>query len=74
MAQHFIPKISTIRYSITKGISKYINSKESNASLKSFKSIKVQSYIYSYSLIHSLMSENDREIPLIVCDIHHEMR
>ena len=49
-----------------------MNSKESNGSLKFFKSIKVQSYINSYSLIiiHYLISENDKSVPLIVCDFH----
>ena len=53
LPQDFIPKTSTILYSITKEISKiyHINLKESNGSLKSFKSIKVQSYIHSYSFI-----------------------
>ena len=51
MVQSFIPKTSTIVYSIAKGIAKYINSKESNGSLKSFESIKVQSYIHSYQYI-----------------------
>ena len=44
--------------------------KEINGSLKSFKSIKVQSYINSYSFIHSLTSEDDKNAPLIVCDFH----
>ena len=68
MAKKFYVKTSTILYSITKGILKYINSKESNGSLKSFESIKVQSYIHSYSFIHSVMSENDKNVPLIACD------
>ena len=64
MAQNFTPKTSTILYSITEGTLKYINSKESDGSLKSFKSIKVQSYVHSYSFIHSLMSENRKKMYL----------
>ena len=48
MTENFIPKTSTI---LKKEFLKYINSKESNGSLKSFKSIKVQSYIHSYLFI-----------------------
>ena len=70
IAQTFIPATSTILYSVTKEISKYINSKESYGSLKSFKFIKVQSYTHSYSFIHSLMSENDKNVPSIVSDLH----
>ena len=47
---------------------KYINSQESNGSLKSFKNIKVQSY--SVIFIHSLANKNDKNVPLIVCDFH----
>ena len=46
---------------------KYINSKESNGFLKSFKSMKVQSLIVH---IHSMMSENDKTVHLIVHDFH----
>ena len=69
MAQNFIPETLTILCSITKGTSKENNSKESNGSLKSFKSVEVQSYIHSY-IFNSLMSENDKNVPLIECDIH----
>ena len=69
MAQNSIPKTSTILYSMTKGISE-IYQLESNDSLKSFTGIKVQSYIHSYSFIHSLMSENDKNVLSIVCDFH----
>ena len=48
---------------------KYINSKESNGSLKSFTGIKAQSYVHSYSFI-LLLSENDKTVPSIVCDFH----
>ena len=51
MVQNFILNPSTTPYSITIEISKYINSKESNGSLKTFQSIKAQSYIHSYSFI-----------------------
>ena len=68
MTQNFIPKTSTILYSITKGISKIYQLEESNGSLKSFRSIKVQSYNHLYSFIHSLICENDKNVPLIVCE------
>ena len=64
MAQNFIPKTQLFSILQQKEFLKYINWKESYGSLKSFKGIKVQSYI------HSLMSENDKSVPLIVCDRH----
>ena len=69
MAQNFIQLFGIL---LQKEFLKYINSKESNASLKSFKRIEIQSYIHSYSFIfiHSLLSENDKNVPLIVCDVH----
>ena len=44
---------------------KCINSKESNGSLKSFKSIK-----FNHIFIHSVMSENDKNVHLIILDFH----
>ena len=49
--QNFIIKASIVFYSITKENLKYINSKQSNSSLKSFKSIKIEIYFHSYSVI-----------------------
>ena len=68
MTQNFMFEASIIIYSVTKGISKYINSKDSNGSLKSFKGIEIQSYIHSYYL--SMMNENDKNVPLMICDFH----
>ena len=69
MAQNFIPKTSTILYSITKGISEtYQRERElwlSQVLLKHQSSV-----IYSFIFIHSLMSENNKNVPLIVCDFH----
>ena len=64
MAQNFSSKTSTILYSITKGISK-IYSKESIGSLMFFKSITHSSIIYSFIFIHSVMNENDKNVPFI---------
>ena len=51
MAQNSIPETLTILYSTTKGISKICQPQKEYDSLKSFKSIKVQSYVHWYSLI-----------------------
>ena len=68
MAQNFIPKASTILYSITKGISIYQLEREL---WQSEVLQKHQIYIiYSFIFIHSLMSENDKNVPLIVYDFH----
>ena len=70
MAQNLIPKYSDILYSITKGVSKiYQLERELNHSLKSFQKHQ-SSIIYSFTFIHSLMSENDKNVTLIVCDFH----
>ena len=69
MAQNFIPKTSTIVYSITKGIYKmYQLEREPRLSevLQKHQSL----VIYSFIFIHSLMSENDKNVPLIVCGFH----
>ena len=69
MAQDFIPKTSTILYSITKGISK-IYQLEREQWLSEVLQKHQSSIIYSFIFIHSLMSENDKNVPLIVCDFH----
>ena len=68
MAQNFTPKTSTILYSVTdKKFVKYINSKESNGFSEVLQKHQ-SSIIYSFIFIHSQMSENDKNVPLIVCD------
>ena len=69
MAQNFIPKTSTILYSITKGISK-IHQLERELWLSEVFQQHQSSVMYSFIFIHSLMSENDKNVPLIVCDFH----
>ena len=69
MAQNFIPKTSTILYSVTKGISK-IYQLERGQWLPEVLQKHQSSIIYSFIFIHSLMSENDKNVPLIVCDFH----
>ena len=71
MAQNFIPKTSTILYSTIKGISK-IYQLERELWLSEVLQKHQSSIIYSFIFIHSLMSENDKNIPLIVCDFHTE--
>ena len=69
MAQNFIPKTSAILYSITKGISeiyKFEREKWLSEVLQKHQS----SVKYSFIFIHSLMDENDKKIPLLVCDFH----
>ena len=61
------PQLSSIKYQ--KEFLKYINSKEYIKLSKVLQ--KHQSLIiYSFILIHFLMSENDKNAPLIVCDFH----
>ena len=67
MAQNVISKTATILYSIRKRISKIYQLKN-YGSLKSLKSIKIQSY--SFVFIHSVMSENDKSVPFIIFDFH----
>ena len=69
MAQNFIPKTSTILYSITKGISE-IYQLERELWLTEVLQKHQSSVIYSFVFIHSVMSENDKNVPLIVCDFH----
>ena len=69
MAQNFIPKTSTILYSITKRISK-IYQLERELWLSEVLQKHQSSIIYSFILIHSMVSENHKNVPLIVCDFH----
>ena len=69
MDQNFIPKTSTILYSVTKGISK-IYQLETEQWLSEALQKHQSSIIYSFIFIHSLTSENDKNVPLIVCDFH----
>ena len=67
MAQNFIPKPLTILYFVTKGISK-IYQLEREKWLSEVLQKHQSSIIFIF--IHSLMSENDKTVPLIVCDFH----
>ena len=69
MAQNFIPKTSTIIYSITKGIYK-IYQLEIKYRLSKVLQKHRSAIIYSIIFIHSLMSETDKNVPLVVCDFH----
>ena len=70
IAQTFIPKTSTILYSIIyKEISK-IYQLERELWLSEVLQIHQSSVIHSFIFIHSLMSENDKNVPSIVCDFH----
>ena len=59
IAQTFIPKTSTILYSVTKEISK-IYQLERELWLSEVLQIHQSSVIHSFIFIHSLMSENDK--------------
>ena len=68
IAQTFIPKTSTILCSVTKEISK-IYQLERELWLSEVLQIHQSSVIHSsFIFIHSLMSENDKNAPSIVCD------
>ena len=69
IAPTFIPKTSTILYSVTKGIST-IYQLERELWLSEVLQIHQSSVIHSFIFIHSLMSENDKNVPSIVCDFH----
>ena len=69
IAQTFIPKTSTILYSVTKGISKIYQLKR-ELWLSEVLQIHQSSVIHLFIFIHSLMSENDKNVPSIVCDFH----
>ena len=69
MAQNFIHKTSTILYSVTKGMSK-IHQLKREYWLCEVLQKHQSSIIYSFIFIHSLVSENDKNVPLIVCDFN----
>ena len=69
IAQTFIPKTSTILYSVTEGISK-IYQLERELWLSEVLEIHQSSVIHSFIFIHSLMSENDKNVPSIAGDFH----
>ena len=69
MAQNFISKTSAILHSVTKGISR-IYQLEREYCLSEVLQKHHSSIIYSFIFIHSVMSENDKNVPLIVCDFH----
>ena len=69
MARNFISKTSTVLYSLTKIISK-IYQLEREYWLPEVLQKLHSSIIYSFIFIHSVMSENDKNVLLIVCDFH----
>ena len=69
IAQTFIPKTSTILYSVTKEISK-IYQLVRELWLSEVLQIHQSSVIHSFIFIDSLMSENGKNVPSIVCDFH----
>ena len=69
MAQNFIPKSSTILCSMTEEICK-IYQLEREQWLSEVLQKHQNSIIYPFIFINSLMSENGKNVPLIVCDFH----
>ena len=69
IAQTFIPKTSTILYSIVKGISQIYQLKRELGFSEVIQRHQ-SSVIHSFIFIHSLMSENDKNVPSIVCEFH----
>ena len=69
IAQTFIPITSTILCSIAKGISK-IYQLERELGLSESIQRHQSPVIHSFIFIHSLMSENDKNVPSIVCEFH----
>ena len=67
IAQTFIPQTSTILYSVAKEISK-IYQLERELWLSEVLQIHQSSVVHSFIFIHSLMRENDKNVPSIVCD------
>ena len=67
IVQTFTSKTSTILYSVTKGISK-IYQVERELCLSEVIQIHQSSVIHLFIFIHSLMSENDKNVSSIVCD------
>ena len=69
IAQTFIPETSAIFYSVTKGTSKIYQLKR-ELWFSEVLQIHQSSVMHSFIFIHSLMSENDKDVPSIVCDFH----
>ena len=69
MAQNFISKSSNILHSITKVIFK-IYQLEREYWLSEVLQKHHSLIIYSFIFIHSVMSENDKNVPVIVCEFH----
>ena len=69
MVQNFVAKNSTILCSIRKEISKIYQFEREQWLSKVLQKHK-SSIIFSFIFIHSLISENDKNVPLIVCDFH----
>ena len=69
IAQTFIPKTSAILCSIAKGISK-IYQLERELGLSEVIQRHQSSVIHSFIFIHSLMSENNKNVHSIVCEFH----
>ena len=67
MAQNCIRKTSTILYYVTKGTSK-IYQLEREQWFSEVLQMHQTAIIYSFIFIHSLVSENDKNVPLIVSD------
>ena len=67
MAQNFIFKTLTTLYSITKGISK-IYQLDREQWLPEVLQNHQSLIIYSFIFTNSVMRENDKSVPLIVCD------
>ena len=65
MAQNSMSKTSTILLCITKGSSKIYQ-----IEIKLWLSEVLQKHQSSIMFIHSVISENDKNVPLIVCDFH----
>ena len=59
MARNSIAKTLIVLYSIKKEISEIYRLQNHQSSI-----------MYSFIFIHSVMSENDKNRPLIVCDFH----
>ena len=69
MAQNFIPKTSTIFCSMTEEICKIYQLKREQW-LSGVLQKHQRSIIYSFIFIHSLMNENDKNVPSIISDFH----
>ena len=65
MAQNSMSKTSTILLCITKGSSKIYQ-----IEIKLWLSEVLQKHQSSIMFIHSVISENDKNVPSIVCDFH----